>query len=380
MNCNWWQRMVLTLTTGGCLVATSLVPAEEREEKVEIKKPKIKAVVEEADQVKEQVIEMVVGDEGVKNRTLKIVRAPEGLLGKKFFLGLQMGELPALLKSQLSVEHGIVVTAIIPESPAAKAGLAQHDILLQAGDKKLAQPQDLLTYVEESKGAAVELKVLRGGKEIAINITPGDRPEKFQVPLPSADDGEVVEHFFVRPGVFLKAPAVIQKLPSGVQIQINKSGNEPAKIVVKDGEKTWETTADKLDVLPEKLRPHLERMLGVHGSGNVDLDVIVNRDGPAVKLGVQSKNLDETIEKWMPAAQGLLKEAAQHQEQGKLIEEALRRAMVFAQRNQAVVATPDAPLAEGDSSRVVEKLDSILMQMEELQNRLRAVEAGLEKK
>jgi hypothetical protein len=51
-------------------------------------------------------------------------------------------------------------------------------------------------------------------------------------------------------------------LPEGMSLSITKEGKSPAKIVVKQGDKKWETTEDHLDKLPEKVRPAVERMLG----------------------------------------------------------------------------------------------------------------------
>ena len=45
-------------------------------------------------------------------------------------------------------------------------------------------------------------------------------------------------------------------------VTISKQGKEPAKITVKQGDKSWEVTEDDLDQLPEEVRPHVEPMLG----------------------------------------------------------------------------------------------------------------------
>jgi hypothetical protein len=294
---------------------------------------------------------------------------------RKFFLGLQLGPLPDVLKSQMKLEDGVVVLAVVPESPAAKAGVEVHDIVVKAGDKSLKQPEDLVAFVEESKGKEVELHLLRGGKERTATIKPGNAPAEFNVPV-SPPEAPQTSRFFVRPGVVLKAPSAEHyAIPHDMAFKINKEGDAPAKIVITHDGKTYETTADKLDVLPEKIRPHIERMLGGKEAGAIDLDVLIDRGQPGVRLEVESKNIDETLDKWLPGAQALLKEAAEHQQQGRAIEEALRRAMVFAQRRQADVratTTGPAPAA----SQVESKLDEVLKKLEEVQNRLKALEAA----
>lgn len=289
---------------------------------------------------------------------------------RRFFLGLQLAPLPDVLKSQLKLENGVVVQAVIPESPAAKAGVEVHDIVLASGDKKFQQPEDLIACVEESKGKEVELQLLRGGKETKATIKPGDAPAAFNVPV-SPPEAPQTARFFVRPGIVLKTPAAEHRIPHDMTIKVHKDGEAPAKIVVTHDGKTYETTADKLDVLPEPIRPHIERMLGSKEAGTLDLDVLVERQ-PGVRLEVESKNIDEALDKWLPGAQSLLKEASEHQEKGRLLEEALRRAMVFAQRNQAdgVRVTQVAPAAP----QVEAKLDEVLKKLEEVQARLKALE------
>ena len=53
-----------------------------------------------------------------------------------------------------------------------------------------------------------------------------------------------------------------QKLPKDMSVTITKEGEQPAKIVVKQGDKTWETTEDKLDDLPDEVRGHVQSFLG----------------------------------------------------------------------------------------------------------------------
>jgi hypothetical protein len=47
------------------------------------------------------------------------------------------------VKAQLNLKQGLAVEGVVPESPAAKAGLKEHDILTKAGDKALSEPEQL---------------------------------------------------------------------------------------------------------------------------------------------------------------------------------------------------------------------------------------------
>src|SRR5207244_10407192 len=67
---------------------------------------------------------------------------------------------------------------------------------------------------------------------------------------------------------FEKIPEMVMKgwkteFPKDLSVQINKEGNQPAKIHVKRGDKEeWQVTDDKLKDLPEDVRPHVERLMG----------------------------------------------------------------------------------------------------------------------
>src|SRR5215212_7496285 len=51
------------------------------------------------------------------------------------------------------------------------------------------------------------------------------------------------------------------ELPADINISVQKSGKEPARIVVKKGDQTWEVAEDKLTELPGEVREVVERFL-----------------------------------------------------------------------------------------------------------------------
>src|SRR5205823_1995088 len=66
----------------------------------------------------------------------------------KYWIGLLAGAIPAdhPLRAHLDLpEHqGLLVANVMPDSPAAKAGLKQHDILLKANNNDLHEMKDLI--------------------------------------------------------------------------------------------------------------------------------------------------------------------------------------------------------------------------------------------
>ena len=72
------------------------------------------------------------------------------------------------------VEHGMIVLAVIRNSPAEKGGLLKHDIVLTVDRQKLKSTKQLKAIVA-GKSAQSELKctVLRLGKTIPLTVTLG---------------------------------------------------------------------------------------------------------------------------------------------------------------------------------------------------------------
>ena len=80
---------------------------------------------------------------------------------------------------QISGDGGLLVISIAEGSPAEKGGLLLGDVLLEAGEQRLARPDDLLDALSSiAEGAEVNLKVLRGGAMKILSVTPGDRGER----------------------------------------------------------------------------------------------------------------------------------------------------------------------------------------------------------
>jgi hypothetical protein len=74
-------------------------------------------------------------------------------------------------------------------------------------------------------------------------------------------------HFrFIEPGAILPPGTPVQPpMPNNMSININRNGNEPAKITIKRNDQKWEIFENELDKLPADVRPYVERMLG-HGN------------------------------------------------------------------------------------------------------------------
>jgi membrane-associated protease RseP (regulator of RpoE activity) len=210
----------------------------------------------------------------------------------KYWLGVQCSPVPPALRSHVTLpeKQGLLVIAVSKDSPAAKAGLAQYDILLRVGDKPVDEPRDLVSLVEAAKEAKMKIDVIRGGKPKTIEVAPAKRPVEatasaghLEVQVPEQGDWNTVEKWLEGTAQGQGAPrgpfqfrvfgpgAIVPKegwapkpLPPNTNINIMKENDQPAKITVKSGDKKWDVTEKELDKLPADIRPHVEQMLG-HG-------------------------------------------------------------------------------------------------------------------
>jgi S1-C subfamily serine protease len=118
------------------------------------------------------------------------------------FLGVQTQPLTAELKQRLQVQAdtGAVVTEVVPNSPAAKAGLKADDVITAINDKAVRDPAQLREVIQEAgPDHDVTIKVARGNQNLTVQaklglaglgmfLTPGG--ERF----PTLDVESMMEH------------------------------------------------------------------------------------------------------------------------------------------------------------------------------------------
>ncbi len=107
------------------------------------------------------------------------------------WLGIATREADPGVVAQLPIENGtgLSIRAVAPESPAAKAGLQENDVLARLGDQLLINPEQLETLIHaKAPGDTVDLTYFRKGKETKTTATLASHaPEKI---FPGFEDGK----------------------------------------------------------------------------------------------------------------------------------------------------------------------------------------------
>ena len=89
------------------------------------------------------------------------------------YLGVETSDVPRVVSEQLGLAKGfgLVVDYVVPDSPAAAAGVQPNDIIKMLNDQILTEPDQLSKLVRSfSEGTTVTLTVLRKGKEEKISV------------------------------------------------------------------------------------------------------------------------------------------------------------------------------------------------------------------
>ena len=116
------------------------------------------------------------------------------------FLGVQMQPeiTPDLVKAfHLPDSSGVLVTDVVPDSPAGRAGVERDDVIVEFNGKKVSDRRHLRLMVSQvAPETKATLKVIRDGKEKSLNVTVGAKPQEVaggateETTLPPADKAD----------------------------------------------------------------------------------------------------------------------------------------------------------------------------------------------
>jgi PDZ domain-containing secreted protein len=113
-------------------------------------------------------------DQEVERRVVRIVEQAMG----GSYLGVRISDVDEEEASRLGLSevHGVLVSEVLEDTPAAEAGLQEDDVLVSWNGVRLEGTAQLQRHMRETpSGRSVQLGVVRGGSVRDVSITLGER-------------------------------------------------------------------------------------------------------------------------------------------------------------------------------------------------------------
>ncbi len=113
-------------------------------------------------------------DEALRDRVSALARgeAPEA---PRLGIAIAPGHVARRLRRAVGLpeREGLLIRAVMDDSPAARADLAQGDLIVAAGGRPVATPDDLYDALQAARGGTIELSIVRGAGERTVQVTFG---------------------------------------------------------------------------------------------------------------------------------------------------------------------------------------------------------------
>jgi S1-C subfamily serine protease len=87
------------------------------------------------------------------------------------------------LQAAVKVDRGVILIGVLPNTPAAQAGLQRGDVLQKVGSHWVNSPNDVQEQVESSEiGKMLTLEISRAGQRRTLQVQPAIYPNSALAP------------------------------------------------------------------------------------------------------------------------------------------------------------------------------------------------------
>jgi serine protease Do len=199
------------------------------------------------------------------------------------YLGVAVQEVTPTIARGLGIPEarGILVSDVVPDGPAAKAGLRRGDVITAVDDKPVNDVGHFRNLIAGLPASTkVKLTILRDGREQGVEVTVGELSEGRQAAAPVKDrpdrlgvaavdvTPEVARKLGLPPGT--QGAVVVEVLPGGLAAD---SDLRPGDVVVEVNRKPVRSVRDFARAVEE--------------AGGKDLVMLVNRGGTTAYVAIE---------------------------------------------------------------------------------------------
>jgi len=169
------------------------------------------------------------------------------------WLGVSIQPLTADLAKSFGLKepNGVLISDVVSDSPAAQAGVASGDIIIEFDRKKVDSPQELQKVVAATApGRAVPLKVWRDKGEKMLEIKIGETPDENVAAKP-ATKGKGLLGMDVRPITPELARQLNLRSPDGVIVFSVDEDSAASEAGLQRGDVIREVNRQRIRSLPD---------------------------------------------------------------------------------------------------------------------------------
>ena len=123
----------------------------------------------------------IPADEALRDRAEALARG-ESASSPRLGVAIAPGHVARRLRRAVGLPdaEGLLIREVMQDTPAARAGLAQGDLIVTAAGQPIRTPDDLFDALQAAGGGAVELTIVRGADERVIQVALGGNGQPGQ--------------------------------------------------------------------------------------------------------------------------------------------------------------------------------------------------------